>query len=187
LAAIIMVIILTWGSYPQSAQAGLFGTFLAGSRPVTLGVHLGKLAPCPHSPNCVNSQADPTDLEHVIAPLRLGTIAPDRALAALAELIAQEDRTTIVQQTPEYLYTEFATPLLGFIDDVEVWLDRSTGTIQVRSASRLGESDLGLNRQRIESLRQKFDQAITRLTVADTVSDLLQSPRIESTPTPELP
>lgn len=182
-----LVFPLVFTTATPAAEAGLFGTFLAGPRPLNLGIREGKLAACPRSPNCVNSQTEPTDLEHAIAPFNSGPIALDRAMAVLSDLIRQEPRTTIVRQDPDYLYAEFATPLLGFVDDVEVWLDPSIGKIQVRSASRLGESDLGLNRQRIESLRQKFDQALTRLTVSDTVSDLLQPSRPESSPAPEQP
>jgi uncharacterized protein (DUF1499 family) len=65
-------------------------------------------------------------------------------------------RTTIIESTDSYLYAEFASQLLGFVDDVEFYLDPAESVIQVRSASRLGQSDLGVNRQRVEAIRQEL-------------------------------
>ena len=62
-------------------------------------------------------------------------------------------RTKIVTENETYLYAEFASNLMGFVDDVEFYLDKTAGVIHVRSASRLGQSDLGVNRQRIEAIR----------------------------------
>ncbi|PSR19412.1 DUF1499 domain-containing protein [filamentous cyanobacterium CCP3] len=127
---------------------------LAGDRPTNLGVKAGKLAPCPDSPNCVVSQGD-TDAEHAIAPLSYSG-DPAQAMAQLAAIVTAMPRTTIVESTDNYLYAEFASKLMGFVDDVEFYLDPAESVIQVRSASRLGKSDLGVNRQRIEAIRQQF-------------------------------
>ncbi|AFY31038.1 DUF1499 domain-containing protein [Calothrix sp. PCC 7507] len=125
----------------------------AGKRPHNLGVCDGKLAACPNSPNCVSSQsADPV---HQIAPLTY-TSTPEDAIAALKSIIQSLPRTKIITENPDYLYVEFKSALLGFVDDVEFYLDRNTNVIQVRSASRLGQGDLGVNRQRIETIRARI-------------------------------
>ena len=67
------------------------------------------------------------------------------------------ERTTIIEETNDYLYAEFKTPLMGYVDDVEFYLDNSENVVHVRSASRLGKSDLGLNRKRVEEIRSKIE------------------------------
>jgi uncharacterized protein (DUF1499 family) len=132
----------------------------AGKRPNNLGVSNGKLASCPNSPNCVSSQS--ADAAHKIAPLTF-TSSPQEAMPAagfayanLKEIILSLPRTKIITESQDYLYAEFKSALLGFVDDVEFYLDRNANTIQVRSASRLGQSDLGVNRERIETIRAKL-------------------------------
>ncbi len=127
----------------------------SGSRPTNLGVKDGRLAPCPASPNCVCSQANPQDKEHFIEPLSW-TGDPQVAIVKLKRIIEGLPRTTIVSETPTYLYAEFTSQLMGFVDDVEFYGDTTAAVIQVRSASRLGQSDLGVNRQRIEEIRRLF-------------------------------
>lgn len=126
-----------------------------GKRPNNLGVRDGKLAPCPNSPNCVSSQS--TDAVHQIPPLNF-TSTPEEAIAKLKNVIQSLPRTKIITENPDYLYAEFKSGLMGFVDDVEFYLDRTTNLIQVRSASRLGQSDLGVNRKRIETIRAKFSE-----------------------------
>lgn len=108
---------------------------------------------CPNSPNCVSSQS--TDAEHKIAPL---TFSGDsvKALADLKALIENLPRTKIVTAEGNYIYAEFKSKLMGYVDDVEFYLNADKGIIEVRSASRLGQSDLGVNRDRIETIRSKF-------------------------------
>jgi uncharacterized protein (DUF1499 family) len=129
---------------------------LSGSRPKNLGVKQGKLADCPASPNCVCSQVSPTDPVHRINPLALGKIKPNQAIAKLTAIVRSLPRTQIIESTPNYLYVEFTSALMGYVDDVEFYVDRTAGVVQVRSASRLGQSDLGANRQRIELIRARF-------------------------------
>lgn len=127
----------------------------AGKSPTNIGVNNGRLAACPATPNCVSSQAPTSDTQHAIAPLSFSSDAPT-TMAKLKQAIAVMPRTNIIKETNDYLYVEFASKLMGFVDDVEFYLDNETKTIQVRSASRLGESDLGVNRQRIEEIRSKL-------------------------------
>ena len=123
----------------------------SGTRPSTLGDKDGKLAACPSSPNCVNSQAD--DRNHAIGPLAFSGDAVT-AMQKLAGVVAAIPRTQVIQSRPDYLYVEFSTPLMGFVDDVEFYGDGKV--IHVRSASRLGYSDLGVNRKRVEAIREAF-------------------------------
>ncbi|WP_353929374.1 DUF1499 domain-containing protein [Okeanomitos corallinicola TIOX110] len=125
----------------------------SGKRPNNLGIKDGRLTPCPASPNCVCSQD--TDSLHQIAPLNF-TSTPAQALSQLKRIIQSLPRTKIITEAEDYLYVEFKTALMGFVDDVEFYLDRDLNTIHVRSASRLGYGDLGLNRQRIETIRAQF-------------------------------
>ncbi|MDZ8095389.1 MAG: DUF1499 domain-containing protein [Nostoc sp. DedQUE05] len=125
----------------------------AGKRPNNLGISNGKLTPCPNSPNCVSSQS--TDASHQIAPLTF-TSTPEQAITNLKQIIESLPRTKIISESKDYLYAEFKSALLGFVDDVEFYLDRTANLIHVRSASRLGQSDLGVNRKRIETIRAKF-------------------------------
>jgi uncharacterized protein (DUF1499 family) len=136
-----------------AALPGL-GEFFAGQRPPNLGVKDGKLAPCPNSPNCVVSQGA-QDGEHAIAPLTYTTDTA-AALATLRSVVESQPRTEIIEATDDYLYAEFTSQFMGFVDDVEFFLDPAESVIHVRSASRLGESDLGVNRKRIEAIRTEF-------------------------------
>jgi uncharacterized protein (DUF1499 family) len=126
-----------------------------GKRPSHLGVSNGQFnAPVPDSPNCVSSQAPASDQEHSIAPLAVAGSASE-AIAQLKTIVQAMERTAIVEETGDYLYAEFTTPLMGYVDDVEFYADGG-GTVQVRSASRLGKSDLGLNRKRVEAIRAQL-------------------------------
>ncbi len=131
---------------------GLF----SGKRPSDLGVRDGKLKPPPSSPNCVSSQAQ--DETHSIAPLAYRSTA-EAALKAIAEIVRSSPRTRIISQTNDYLYAEYETALMGYVDDVEFWLPPGEKIVHVRSASRLGYSDLGLNRKRVEDVRQRLAAA----------------------------
>jgi uncharacterized protein (DUF1499 family) len=114
-----------------------------------------RLAPCPDSPNCVSSLAD--DGRHTIAPLPLPMHrSPEQSLEGLKQILGGMKRTRIVTAEGDYLHAEFRT-LLGFVDDLEVEIDRSLDVFQVRSASRLGYWDLGVNRRRLESIRRAFE------------------------------
>ncbi|MEM7556494.1 MAG: DUF1499 domain-containing protein [Cyanobacteria bacterium P01_A01_bin.84] len=129
----------------------------SGKRPNNLGANNGKLAPCPSSPNCVSSQSPSSDTTHFIQPLTYNSNS-QKALSDLKNIIQSLERTKIITETENYLYAEFKSALMGFVDDVEFYLNPNTNNIDVRSASRLGQSDLGVNRKRIETIREKFEQ-----------------------------
>ncbi|MGF1538338.1 MAG: DUF1499 domain-containing protein [Elainellaceae cyanobacterium] len=128
----------------------------SGTRPSNLGITEGQLAACPNSPNCVSSQSPQSDSEHYIEPIPCGDVAT--AMTRLKSIVSQMERTTIVTESENYLYAEFKSALMGFVDDVEFYLDQAANVLHVRSASRLGQSDLGVNRKRVEAIRAQFEQ-----------------------------
>jgi len=138
--------------------AGLvLGVLLAGcsgERPVDLGVKNGRLAPCPETPNCVSSQS--TDKDHVIEPLTYSS-STSEALTDLKKIILQMPRTKIVIESDHYLSVECTSAIWRFVDDVEFLFDDATKTIHVRSASRMGKNDLGVNRKRVEMIRSAWN------------------------------
>ena len=137
---------------------GLLGWIgCAGQRPTDIGVRDARLAPCPSSPNCVSSDAKSGDA-HQIAPLPLRGTVQDGWNAARAA-VAALPRTEIVQESEGYLHAECTSALVGYVDDLELHLRADEGEIAVRSASRIGYSDMGVNRARIEELRSKLEAA----------------------------
>jgi uncharacterized protein (DUF1499 family) len=124
----------------------------AGEAPKNLGVKGGNLAECPSSPNCVASQA--VNQGQRIEPLSFGG-DPDRAFDRLRRILSLRRDTKLIEGDDHYLRVEFRTRL-GFVDDGEFLLDREQRLIRLRSAARLGYSDLGKNRSRLEEIRREF-------------------------------
>ena len=122
----------------------------AGSRPPNLGVANSRLADCPSSPNCVSSDAE--DSEHKVPPLLLNVPAIE-AWRVVRQIVLQLPRTHIVNESRDYLHAECQSAVFGFVDDLELHLRTDEGVIAIRSAARLGKSDFGVNRQRVEDLR----------------------------------
>jgi len=158
---------------PFAAAIGALVTALllmgcAGARPTGLGSTDGRLGTCPVSPNCVTSNPiEASDDQHSIAPLEVRG-DPLVAWRELVLLLESTPRVTIVSKEHDYVHAEFTTLLMRYVDDVEFMQDRSAGTIAVRSASRVGRSDLGANRKRVEWVRQEL---AGRGVVAPTESD----------------
>jgi len=129
---------------------------LSWRRPGNLGLRDGRLAPPKRTPNCVSSQADPADAEHFIRPIAFrGTAAA--AMAAARKAVEAMERATVIGEEANYLRAEFRSRLMGFVDDVEFTCDEKAGMIHVRSASRLGRRDFGVNRARVEALRARIE------------------------------
>jgi uncharacterized protein (DUF1499 family) len=124
----------------------------SGTRPPSLGVKDNRLSPCPSSPNCVSSQNN--DGRHRIDPIHF-TSTPAEAMERLKKVVQGMKRTTVMRETQDYIHVEFRT-FLGFVDDVEFYVDGSQKVIQLRSAARVGYWDLGVNRKRMESIRAQF-------------------------------
>jgi len=124
-------------------------------KPANLGVTAGKLVPCPPLPNCVCTQA--TDPTHQIDPIPFeGSAAA--AHGRLKTVLAAQPRCRLVTDSDTYLHAEFSSLLFRFVDDVEFLIDEQAHVIHFRSASRAGKADLGVNRARLETIRQAFQQ-----------------------------
>jgi uncharacterized protein (DUF1499 family) len=117
----------------------------------------GQLMPCPEKPNCVSSNVK--DKEHFIAPMNFTGTRQD-AQELMLQILKSLKQTKIVVVEENYIRVEFTSKIFRFIDDVEFYFS-STKTektlIDFRSASRIGHSDLGANRKRIEQIRNKFN------------------------------
>jgi len=123
-----------------------------GQRPENSGVQNGRLADCPSSPNCVSSQA--ADKKHSLPPFHYQG-EKEAAFKKLKKIITSIKGTAIVAETLDYLHIECRSKVMGFVDDLEFFFPDEK-IIHVRSASRLGYSDFGVNRKRVENLRGLF-------------------------------
>lgn len=126
----------------------------SGTRPDSVNLE-SKLSSCPNTPNCVSTFS--TDTTHQIKPLKYENDA-NSAMEKLVSIINSIERTEIINKSNTYLYVEFKSKFWKFIDDVEFLFDVDNKTINFRSASRLGKSDLGVNRKRMEDIRKKFNK-----------------------------
>jgi len=143
-----------------AVAAGRLG-FLRGAAPTDLGVRDGKLKPPSMTENSVTSQAalypDHPQRQYAdVAPLPLKGDGPT-TLAKIKAIVEGMDGAKVVKSEPGYLYAQFTSKLMKFVDDVEFWFDPAANAIQVRSASRVGRGDLGVNRKRIEAVRAALE------------------------------
>jgi len=125
-------------------------TGCSGERPQNLGAVNGRLAECPPTPNCVSSFAE--DAEHQISPLQFSS-TPEQLTQNLKNILHETAGARIIITWDHYIRAEFTSKVFRFVDDVEFLLDPQTQTLHFRSASRVGHSDLGVNRKRIETLK----------------------------------
>lgn len=135
--------------------------FLAGQQPTDLGVKNGRLKPPSITPNSVSSQAalyrdhpqrDYASIESL--PLKSGD--PVASLQELSAVLKRMTGVTVIEQKSDYLYAQAPTRWLKFVDDMEFWFNPERGVIEVRSASRVGGQDFGVNRQRVEAIRTDY-------------------------------
>lgn len=130
----------------------MIGGCAGGSPPLNLGLSEGRLKPCPNSPNCVSSLA--AAVGQRVEPLPYAGDA-EKAQRRLLAVLNGMERVHIQRTDPGYIHAEFRSAIWGFVDDVEFQFEPS-GVIQMRSASRLGYYDFGVNRERIEAIRVRF-------------------------------
>ena len=149
LAAIVLALV--------AAQVGL----LSGQRPGDIGVKEGRLKPPSPTRNSVSSQAalmadHPQRAYASIDPLPMKAGGASASLKTLEAVLSAMPGVTVVEQRPDYVYAQAQTRWLKFVDDVEFWANPASNAIEVRSASRLGREDFGVNRQRIEKIRAAY-------------------------------
>jgi uncharacterized protein (DUF1499 family) len=113
-----------------------------------------KLSPCPSTPNCVSSLSK--DRKHSIDPLKF-TGSRDEARKKLLSILQNLKRGRIIHSDNDYIHTEFRSLIFQFVDDVEFLFSEEGSVIHVKSASRTGYSDLGVNRKRVEMIRKAFE------------------------------
>ena len=140
--------------------AARLGAF-SGRAPDNLGVREGKLKPPSRTPNSVSSQADlwpdaPQREYARIAPIALVGGDGKATIERIAQVVEGLPGARIVERRDDYLYAQFTTALMRFTDDVEFWFDPAAGVVQVRSASRVGRKDFGVNRARVENIRARL-------------------------------
>ena len=123
----------------------------AGNRPTNLGITDSKLTECPDTPNCVSS--DSQSSSHTVSAFTT-TQPASEAWQAARNAVLELPRTTIITESSDYLHAECTSAFFGFVDDLELHLRATEDKIAIRSASRLGSSDLGVNRKRVEALRK---------------------------------
>lgn len=124
-------------------------TACTGARPHNLGVVNSQLAPCPDTPNCVSS--DSLDESHYVPAFKLEA-SSELVWSEIKLYIDSQSNMEIVRELKDYLYVESTSTLMRFVDDVELHLREQDGIIAVRSASRYGKSDFGVNKERIDDL-----------------------------------
>ena len=127
----------------------------SGTRPSHVAKGQGMLAPCPQTPNCVSTTAE--DKASAIEPLTYYSNTKT-AMEKLVRITRSMQRTKIITQTENYLYVEYTSAVWRFVDDVEFSFDEEKKIIHFRSASRLGKSDLGVNRNRMKEVRKRFNE-----------------------------
>jgi uncharacterized protein (DUF1499 family) len=128
----------------------------SGSRPQILGVESGKLTACPKTPNCISSFSETSDETHFRSPIVFKKPLSE-AKAVLKAKINLIPRTEIITEKPDYIYAEFTSFLMRYVDDVEFYFDEKNKLLHFRSASRLGSGDWGVNRKRIETILKDLD------------------------------
>ena len=131
------------------------------SRPDNLGVKNGSLAACPETPNCVCSQCPRENTEHFITPVSY-SISEDSLRVLITEVLEEMARTKIVTATDNYFHVESTTLLLRFVDDFELYIDSRQNLLHFRSASRVGRSDFGTNRKRVENFKRVFSEKLNK-------------------------
>jgi len=129
----------------------------SGTKPTDIGVKNGVFKACPSSPNCISTQAANDDEQHKMSAIPY-TGTWEAAKTKLVKIINDMDRTTVTENEGNYIHSEFMSKTMKFVDDVEFYFDDANKVIHFRSASRIGRSDLGVNRKRMEAITTAFNK-----------------------------
>ena len=116
-------------------------------------IAVSRLKPCPSTPNCVSSRA--ADDAHRVAPFPFSGSAAE-SLAMVKATALSFPRTQLVEEAGGYVHLTFTSAVFRFVDDVELEADEAAKVVNVRSASRVGRSDFGVNRRRVEAIRKRL-------------------------------
>lgn len=130
--------------------------WLGKNQPTTaeldLGVSNGQFSPCPETPNCVSTQADPQDEAHYAEPIPFNGNR-EELLALLEDWITAQEGAEVISRSENYLHAIFASKTFGFKDDLEIFIPDGSKILHLKSAARVGHSDLGVNRKRYRTIR----------------------------------
>ena len=153
--------VLVIGSLLLALFVAVQGDWLAGRAPTDLGVRDGRLKPPSPTRNSVSSQTylhpgHPQAAYAFVMPLPWRQADSAMSLQMLRAVLTDTPGITIVEDHPDYVRAEARTPWLRFVDDLEFWVNPQRQVIDVRSASRLGREDFGVNRKRLESIRMRY-------------------------------
>lgn len=127
----------------------VIGTLLYGSLSMTQPT----LSPCPDTPNCVSSQANPEDTEHYLPPIPYQMDSKD-VIAVVRKVMTEQPRHTLIEERPEYLKVELRSFVFRFVDELEFAVDNGAKLVHFRSAARLGRGDFGVNRRRMKRISE---------------------------------
>lgn len=139
---------------------GVVGMNVASSPPEGVGTAQSHLAPCPDSPNCVSTDAISAD--QTLEPLPIAN-TDEQTIKLLSDVVSELPGSRSVLRKDNYLHVEFRSPWLRFVDDVEFLIDGQGEFVHARSASRVGRSDMGVNRQRLEEIRNRYTAALAKI------------------------
>jgi len=148
------ILLISFASLCFLVIAGLFILAWMSRTGEPNGLLKGQLTPCPDTPNCVCTEFE-ADADHFVEPLDIPTVDAERILARLKAVIRQMGGR-IQAEHADYLAVRFTSSIFGFVDDLEVRVDREQGKVQLRSASRVGRGDGGVNRKRVEIMKTIF-------------------------------
>lgn len=129
---------------------------MSGKRPVNLGASGNRLAPIPDSPNAVASQSEKESQR--IKAFELGDLSGSETIQQIRSIVESMPRSKVIEATDIYLYAEFHSLIFRFTDDVEFLVDEDSKQLNVRSASRVGYSDMGVNRKRVEAIFEQLSK-----------------------------
>lgn len=149
-------LLLTFAVIALVTAARIYNGFTTAPANVGRG---GPLADCPGTPNCVSTSS--SEVSTRIEPITLRT-SPAAAIEDLSRIVLAMPRSRIVTSSANYLHAEFRSRFFGFVDDVEFWVDDGQGEVAVRAAARVGRSDLGVNRKRVEQIRKSYMESRDR-------------------------
>jgi len=131
---------------------------LSGCGKPDTGLTNGRFSSCPDSPNCVSSMA--AAAEHAIEPIAYEG-SREAAKKAMLSVIQSMKRSRLIADSEKYIHAEFRSLIFRFVDDVELFFPEGKGVIHMKSASRTGYSDFGVNRKRLEEIRRRFQAAFS--------------------------
>jgi uncharacterized protein (DUF1499 family) len=132
--------------------ARLYTTFGVPA-PRNLGMRDSHLSPCPDTPNCVSTRAPTIDAEHFMPSIPYTSDA-SFVMTQILRAVSVQPRAKVIKQDDTYLHVEFRSRIMGFPDDVEFYIDDANKRIHFRSAARLGQGDMGVNRKRMTDITE---------------------------------